>query len=147
MPRRPSATLATFDWPEGEPVRVRMGVHTGEPARHEDGYVGMDVNRAARIAATAHGGQVVVSERDRRAGRRGLPEAVELVDLGWHRLKDIDEPEHIFQLTAPGLPAEFPPLKSLGSQSSLPTPATPLVGRDSELATCRHVVLRPAYGW
>ena len=113
-------TLATFDWPEGEPVRVRMGVHTGHPARLEEGYVGMDLNRAARIAATAHGGQVVVSSATGELVAAGLPEAVELVDLGWHRLKDIDQPEHIFQLTAPDLPAEFPRLKSLGSQSSLP---------------------------
>ena len=136
-------TLTGFDWPDGEQVRVRMGVHTGHPARLEEGYVGMDLNRAARIAATAHGGQVVVSSATGELVGPQLPDAVELVDLGWHRLKDIDQPEHIFQLCAPDLPAEFPHLKSLGSQSRLPTPATRLVGRDAALADLRAVVLRP----
>jgi predicted ATPase/class 3 adenylate cyclase len=134
--------LATFDWPEGEAVRVRMGVHTGHPSRLEEGYVGMDLNRAARISAAAHGGQVVISGATEELVTSGLPDAVELVDLGWHRLKDIDQPEHIFQLTAPDLPADFPRLKTLGSQSNFPTQATPLVGRDSEIRDLQSVVLR-----
>jgi predicted ATPase/class 3 adenylate cyclase len=134
--------LAGHDWPGGEAVRVRMGLHSGEPARHEDNYIGMDVHRAARIAATAHGGQVVVS-----AATLGLadplPAGVSVQDLGFHRLKDIGEPERIYQLAGPGLPEDFPPLKSLGTQTSLPVPATPLVGREEDLARLCAVIAGP----
>jgi len=135
--------LAAFTWPDGAAVKVRMGVHTGEPTRHEEGYVGMDLNRAARIAATAHGGQVVVSRATGQLVGPRLPEGVGLADLGWHRLKDIAEPEQIFQLTAPDLPVDFPPLKSLGAQTSLPVPATPLLGRVEELQAVQGAVTRP----
>ena len=134
--------LTTADWPDGSAVRVRMGLHTGEPSRHEEGYVGIDLNRAARIAATAHGGQVVLSATTAEFLER-LPDVVGLADLGWHRLKDIAEPEHIFQLTAPDLPAVFPSLRSLGAPSSLPIPATPLVGRDGELRDLQEALARP----
>ncbi len=129
--------LQAHRWPQETTVRVRMGLHTGEPVRLEEGYVGMDLNRAARIASTAHGGQIVLSDATRRQVAPGLPPEMDLLDLGSHRLKDIDEPEHIFQLTGLGLPVDFPPLKSLGAQTSLPVPATPLVGRDDELAELR----------
>ena len=122
--------LAGYDWPGGVAVRVRMGLHSGEPARHEDGYVGLDVHRAARIAAAAHGGQVVLSEATRLLAESRLPAGVSVRDLGWHRLKDIEVPERICQLVVPGLPERFPPLKSLGAQTSLPVPLTPLVGRE-----------------
>ena len=86
--------LAAHDWPGGDAVRVRMGLHSGEVTRHEGSYVGMDVHRAARIAATAHGGQVVLSEPAlQRAGP--LPEGTSVRDLGFHRLKDIGAPERI----------------------------------------------------
>ena len=134
--------LTTADWPDGSAVRVRMGLHTGEPSRHEEGYVGIDLNRAARIAATAHGGQVVLSATTAEFLER-LPDVVGLADLGWHRLKDIAEPEHIFQLTAPDLPAVFPSLRSLGAPSTLPIPATPLVGRDEELGDLQESLARP----
>lgn len=135
--------LAGQDWPDTVAVQVRMGLHTGEPTRHEDGYVGMDVHRAARIAATSHGGQVVVSSTTRQLVAEHLPDGIGLLDLGRHRLKDIDGAERIFQLTGPGLPADFPPLKSLGAQTSLPTPPTPLVGRARELAELRESLLEP----
>ena len=125
--------LISYPWPDGARVAVRMGVHTGEPTRHDDGYVGMDVHRAARVAATAHGGQVVVSEATVHLVSDRLDDA-RLLDLGRHRLKDIPEPEHLYQLCAPGLPEQFPPLKSLGTSASLPRASTPLVGRDRELA-------------
>ncbi len=126
--------LGGLDWPGGAVVRVRMGLHSGEPVAHEGNYLGMDVHRAARIAATAHGGQVVLSDATRALASRGMPEGVSVRDLGFHRLKDIGEAERIWQLAGPGLAAEFPPLKSLGTQTSLPVPATPLVGRDEDLA-------------
>ena len=100
--------LASHDWPDGVAVRVRMGLHSGEPARHEDGYIGMDVHRAARIAATANGGQVVLSEPTRLLAEPQLPADVSVHDLGWHRLKDIEAPERIYQLVAPSLQRAVP---------------------------------------
>ena len=125
--------LAAHDWPAGVAVRVRMGLHSGEPSRHEDGYIGIDVHRGARIMATAHGGQVVMSQVTWQLAHPGLPAELSVHDLGSHRLKDIDAPERIFQLIGPGLEEAFPPLKSLGAQTSLPVPATPLVGRVGNL--------------
>jgi predicted ATPase/class 3 adenylate cyclase len=107
----------------GSPIRIRVGVHTGEPLLTEEGYVGMDVHRAARIAAAAHGGQVVVS----RTTRDLVPE-LELLDLGEHRLKDLGRAERLYQLGR----GEFPPLRSL-HRTNLPMPATPFVGREQEL--------------
>ena len=134
--------LAAHDWPGGDAVRVRMGLHSGEPTRHEDGYIGMDVHRAARIAATAHGGQVVLSEVTlQQAGP--LPEGASVRDLGFHRLKDISAPERIYQLAGPGLWEDFPALKSLGTHTSLPVPATPLIGRDDDLERLLAVIARP----
>jgi predicted ATPase/class 3 adenylate cyclase len=125
--------LAGHDWPDGVTVRVRMGLHSGEPTRHEDNYVGLDVHRAARIAAAAHGGQVVLSDATRHLVESRLAGDVSLRDLGWHRLKDIEAPERIYQLVVARLPDRFPPLKSLGAQSRLPVPMTPLVGRERDL--------------
>jgi predicted ATPase/class 3 adenylate cyclase len=104
------------------PISVRMGIHTGEPLATDSGYVGMDVHRAARIAAAGHGGQILLS----RATRDLLPDA-DVVDLGDYRLKDLTRPERIYQL---GL-EEHPPLKSL-NRSTLPEAAHPLVGRREE---------------
>ena len=135
--------LASHDWPGGVAVRVRMGLHSGEPARHEDGYIGMDVHRAARIAAAAHGGQVVLSDPTRQLVESRLPAEVSVRDLGWHRLKDIEAPERIYQLVATGLEERFPALKSLGAQTSFPLPLTPLVGRDGDLEQLRAGVRQP----
>jgi predicted ATPase/class 3 adenylate cyclase len=115
------------------PIRVRMGLHTGTPALHEGGYIGMDVHRAARIAAAAHGGQVVVS-----ATTAALVTGDGLRDLGEHRFKDLAAPERVWQLGH----AEFPPLKSLG-RTNLPVPATPFLGRDEELAAVAELLTRP----
>ena len=105
------------------PIRVRMGIHTGTPHVGEEGYVGADVHRAARIAACGHGGQVLIS-----ASTASLLGIDELRDLGEHRLKDLSAPERIYQLGD----ADFPPLASL-HQTNLPVPATPFLGRDHEL--------------
>ena len=126
--------LAARDWPGGVQVRVRMGIHTGSPGVHDGGYVGMDVHRAARIAGSAHGGQVVVSAASAELVGGVLPTGVWLRELGSFRLKDLPAPERLFQLTGAGLLDGFPALKTLGSASSLPRPATQLVGRDGELA-------------
>jgi predicted ATPase/class 3 adenylate cyclase len=135
--------LAGHDWPGGVAVRVRMGLHSGEPARHEDGYLGLDVHRAARIAAAAHGGQVVMSDTTRLLAASRLLAEVSFRDLGLHRLKDIEQPERIYQLVAADLREDFPPLKSLGTQTSLPVPMTPLIGREGDLEQLRAAITRP----
>jgi DNA-binding NarL/FixJ family response regulator/class 3 adenylate cyclase len=93
-------------WPEDVEVRVRMGLHTGQPSVRAEGYFGIDVHRAARICQAGHGGQVLLSGETREA----LDSEHELEDLGVHELKGLPEPEHIFQLAVPGLPKRFPPL-------------------------------------
>jgi predicted ATPase len=119
-----------------------MGLHSGHPTPHEDNFIGLDVHRAARIAAAAHGSQVVLSAVTWELAQPDLPDELSVQDLGFHRLKDIADAERIFQLTGPGLASEFPPLKSLGAQTSLPVPATPLVGREDDLEQLRALVSR-----
>lgn len=135
--------LAAYPWPAGERVRVRMGIHTGSPQVHDGGYVGLDVHRAARIAAAAHGSQVVMSEATATLVGGSLPPGVSMRDLGSHQLKDITQAQHVFQLVFDGLQADFPPLKTVGASSSLPRPATPLVGRDGELAQLAALLRSP----
>jgi len=135
--------LAAHEWPGGEPVRVRMGVHCGEAEQTGTGLVGLDVHRAARIAAVAHGGQVLVSETAAAMVRDALPAGAALRDLGVHQLKDLGRPERIFQLCGPGLEAEYGPLRSLGNPAlltNLPTQLTAFIGRDRELVEVRALV-------
>ena len=103
-------SLASQRWPEGVDVRVRIGVHTGEADVRQDDYVGLDVHRAARICAAGHGGQVLISSSTRELVADELPSDVALRDLGEHRLKDLDRPEHLFQLVVGDLRADFPAL-------------------------------------
>jgi predicted ATPase/class 3 adenylate cyclase len=128
-------------WPGGERLRVRMGIHTGTPGVHDGDYWGMDVHLAARIAAAAHGGQVIVSAVTGQLTL--LPDGVSLRDLGTHHLKDIPEPEHLLQVTGAGLQADFPPPRSLGTATSLPVPATPLLGRESDLTRVTDLLDQP----
>ena len=107
--------LAAHPWPGGEQVRARMGVHTGEAEKTATGLVGLDVHRAARVAAAGYGGQVLLSEATAVLVRDALPEGAALKDLGVHRLKDLGRPERVFQLQAAGLQASFAPLRSLGN--------------------------------
>jgi predicted ATPase/class 3 adenylate cyclase len=135
--------LQDHAWPGGEQVRVRMGIHCGEAARTATGLVGLEVHRAARVAAVAYGGQVLVSESAVVLVRDGLPPGAALADLGSHRLKDLGRPEQIFQLRAAGLPAEFPPLRSLGNPAlanNLPAQLSAFIGRDREVAEVRALV-------
>ncbi len=113
---------------EGGPITIRTGIHTGTPHLIDEGYVGMDVHRAARIAASGHGGQVLVSAATATVAGRDVVDGVDLVDLGEHRLKDLAAPERLYQLGND----EFPPLNTL-SVSNLPVPTTPFVGRGPEL--------------
>jgi class 3 adenylate cyclase len=130
-------TLASRRWPEGVEVRVRMGLHTGEAEVRIDDYVGLDVHRAARICSAGHGGQVLVSSTTRELVADELPADVALRDLGEHRLKDLDRPEHLFQLVVGGLPADFPALASLssgaGRAGGLPLPPNPTIGRADDV--------------
>src|SRR5580693_9524101 len=135
--------LHAHSWPGGEQVRVRMGIHCGEAARTATGVVGLEVHRAARVAAAGHGGQVLVSEAAAVLVRDGLPPGAALADLGVHRLKDLGRPERIFQLTGAGLPAGFPPLRSLGNPAlpnNLPVQLSAFIGRDREVAEVRALV-------
>jgi predicted ATPase len=115
---------------EAGPIRVRIGLHTGEPTVTREGYVGIDVHRAARIASAGHGGQILVSQ-----STRDLVAADGLRDLGEHRLKDLTAPERIYQFGD----GEFPPLKTLNN-TNLPLPADPLVGRKKELVDVRRLL-------
>jgi class 3 adenylate cyclase len=104
--------LASHSWPDGEDLRVRMSVHTGEPVVGEEGYVGIDVHRAARICAAGHGGQVLLSAATAALVSGALPDGVRQVPLGDVRLKDLEEPERVTQLEIDGLPTSFPPLRA-----------------------------------
>jgi class 3 adenylate cyclase len=127
--------LAAADWPDDRALRVRMGLHTGEGELGGDNYVGVDVHRAARIAAAGHGGQVLVSESTRALVEPALAGDVRLRDMGQHRLKDLPALEHLYQLVISGLPEEFAALRSLDSSlTNLVEAETPLIGRDRELA-------------
>jgi predicted ATPase/class 3 adenylate cyclase len=118
-----SAAVAAHDALAGGPIRVRMGLHSGQPLVTEEGYVGLDVHRAARIAAAGHGGQILVSASTAAdAGERRLR------SLGLHRLKDLSAPDRLYQLGD----EEFPRLKTL-HQTNLPIPATPFLGREKEI--------------
>ena len=113
--------LAAERWPEGGPVRVRIGLHTGEPIRTAQGYTGLDVIRGARIKEAGHGGQVLLSKSAAALIEDALIGGLSLRDLGPHRLKGLPHPERIFQLIIPDLPADFPPLQSLDVRG-LPRP-------------------------
>ena len=135
--------LQAHAWPGGEHVRVRMGVHVGEASKTTTGLVGLDVHRAARVAAAGYGGQVLLSETAAALVRDSLPPGASLADLGVHRLKDLGRPERIFQLQAAGLQAGFPPLRSLGNPAlanNLPAQLATFIGRDRELAEVRALV-------
>ena len=114
--------LAEHSWPQGVTLRVRMGLHTGEPVIARTGYVGMDVHRAARIASAGYGGQVLVSQTTRELIYQDLPSGTRLRDLGEYKLKDIRFPQRIYQLDIEGLPGEFPELKTLSAAETPPTP-------------------------
>ncbi|MCJ7437947.1 MAG: adenylate/guanylate cyclase domain-containing protein, partial [Acidimicrobiia bacterium] len=126
--------LVAEDWSLPEPLQVRMGLHSGEADVRDGDYYGPAVNRGARVAAVAHGGQIVLSRATEELARDGLGNDVSLVDLGDHQLRDLARPEHVFQINTPGLRIDFPPLRSLDAfPGNLPSRPTSFVGRDGDL--------------
>jgi predicted ATPase/class 3 adenylate cyclase len=126
--------LVAHPWGESVGVRVRMGLHSGEPTLVARDYVGLDVHRAARICSAGHGGQVLVSRVTHELVSRELPPGISFRDLGEHRLKDLTHPEQLYQLVIPGLAADFPALRIVERQrTNLPAPLTAFVGRKREL--------------
>jgi predicted ATPase/class 3 adenylate cyclase len=136
--------LIAHRWPAGGEVHVRMGIHSGEVSRTAVGLVGFDIHRAARIAAAAHGGQIVLSATTAALLGDSLPGGVGLKDLGVHRFKDLSRPERIFQLVARGLPVAFPPLRAAGhpkQPNNLPTRVSAFIGREAELAEVGRLIM------
>ena len=131
--------LIGHKWPDENEIRVRMGVHTGEPRLVDGQYVGLDVHHAARVMAAGHGGQVLVSDSTRAL----LDESVRLRDLGEHRLKDLSGLQRLYQLDVEGLPADFPPLKTLDHRpTNLPAQPNAFIGRARELAEAESLLAR-----
>jgi predicted ATPase len=120
-----------------------MGIHTGEPTPTGEGYVGLDLHRGARVMGAGHGGQVLISEETAAMLAGRLPSGLSLRDLGPHRLRDLTDARHLYQLVVEGLPSKFPPLKTLDAQSTnLPVQPTPLVGRARELSELSELLNR-----
>jgi predicted ATPase/class 3 adenylate cyclase len=135
--------LASQAWPEGVVVRVRMGLHTGEPTLSSEGYTGLDVHLAARMMSAGHGGQVLLSQTTRDLVEHDLPAGVSLRDLGVHRLKDLEHPHQLYQLVIADLQASFPPLNTLDTHpNNLPVQLTPFIGREQELTAVQQLLRR-----
>jgi predicted ATPase/class 3 adenylate cyclase len=127
--------LLSSEWKESVPLKVRMALHMGVAEERDGDYFGPPVNRVARLLSAAHGGQVLLSLPTQELVRDQLPAGTSISDLGEHRLKDLFRPERIFQLLAPELPVEFPPLRTLDAyRNNLPLQPTPLVGREKEVS-------------
>ena len=134
-------------WKTSQPLRVRMALHTGEADLRDGDYYGSAVNRCARLRSVAHGGQTLLSHATLDLVRDALPQGVTFRDLGEHRLKDLDRPEHIFQLDIEGLPNGFSPLNTLDRRPhNLPIQRTPIVGRQKEVAAASALLLRDETG-
>ncbi len=134
-------SIHSHQWPSGVSLRVRIGLHTGEPLSTYTAYVGLDVHRATRICAAGHGGQILLSQTTASLVRSDLPPTLDLRDLGEHRLKDLQRPERIYQLVAPDLPDVHTPLRSLSIlPNNLPAQMTPFIGRAHEIAELKSLL-------
>ena len=132
--------LGSENWPHGRPLRVRMGLHTGEGMAGGGDYLGVDVNRAARISDAAWGGQILLSLATKVLVESALPHGVFIRSLGVHRLKDLLGSEHLFDVVIPGLVADFPSPRTLEVPSNLPAQLTSFVGRDAEVAAVKTLL-------
>ena len=130
--------LAAESWTTPSPVRVRAAIHTGQAAWRDGDLYGRAVNRTARLRSLAHPSQILVSSVAAEQARPELSPPAELVELGWYRLKDLDDPERVFEVLHPRLPASYPPLTSPARADNLPAPTTSLVGRADDLAELRQ---------
>ena len=140
------AALAAEGWPDDAPVRVRMAVHTGEANERNGDYFGPAVNRAARLMAMGHGGQVLVSHATEQLVAGSLPNGLDLLDLGEHRLRDLSRPEQIFQLRAPGCDTRFPPLRSMdAARTNLPVQLTSFIGREKDVKAVDALLVGTAW--
>jgi predicted ATPase/class 3 adenylate cyclase len=138
------ALLVHEDWGEAGAPLVRIALHTGSAEERDGDYFGPPLNRVARLLSAGHGGQTLLSLPAQELARDQLPVGAQLRDLGEHRLKDLDRPERVFELLAPDLPADFPPLRTLESRpNNLPMQPTPLVGREREVEDIRGRLLAP----
>lgn len=136
---------ALFDepWLTPTPLRVRVALHTGDADLRVGDYYGSAVNRCARLRSAAHGGQILISHATYSLVRDYPLPDLELRDLGEHRLKDLVQPEHIYQVVSPGLPADFPRLMTLDARpNNLPLMRSPLIGREKELAAARELLMQ-----
>jgi len=133
--------LAAERWGETGPLRVRMAIHAGHAERRDDDYFGTTLNRVARMLGAAHGGQVLLSLPARELVEGELPASVSLRDLGERHLRDLSRPEHLFQLVIDGLPAEFPPLRTVETiPNNLPVALSSFVGRERERAEVKRLL-------
>jgi len=139
--------FAAEPWPTLRPVKVRIGLHTGEAELRDGDYYGAAVNRCARLRGIGHGGQVLLTEAAATLARDRLPGDAGLLDLGTHRLKDLTRPERVFQLMAEDGPCDFPPLRALDSRPhNLPVVRSALLGRERELGQAGALLLRDDVG-
>jgi predicted ATPase/class 3 adenylate cyclase len=135
--------IAGHAWPDGVAVLDRMGLHTGEPVRASEGYVGLDVHRAARICAAGHGGQILISQTTRDLIAEELRAPLGLVDLGSHRLRSLDTPQRLYQVTAPGLARDFPPPRTTDApRNNLKLEVTSFIGREREIEQAMAILER-----
>ncbi len=138
---RAQQSLQAEPWGETGPLKVRMSLHVGEAQPRRGDFFGPAVNRAARLVSIAHGGQILLSAAIASQLDGRLPEGAGLLDLGEHRLKDLEKPERVFQLIGPGLPVDFPPLNSLDLfPNNLPVQLTHFIGREAELAEVQRLL-------
>src|SRR5712691_2463659 len=141
---RAQQDLHAASWGDVGSLRVRMGLHTGEVERQGDHYFGAALYRCGRLTDAAHGGQVLLSSATAELVREALPAAADLRDLGDHRLKDLQRPQRVFQLVAPGLAVDFPALRTLESfRNNLPVQPTPVIGRRREVIAGRGLLQLP----
>ncbi len=133
--------LAGHPWPDGIAVRDRIGLHTGEPWRATEGYIGLDVHRAARICAAGHGGQILISQTTHDLIAHELRAPMGVIDLGTHRLRSLEGPERLYQLTGPGLASDFPPPRTTGApRNNLRLEVTSFIGREREIQQAVQIV-------
>ena len=140
-------TLYAECWPTRTPLRVRMALSTGEADLRDGDHFGAVINRCSRLRAAAHGGQILVSQATCDLAGDTRPLGVRLIDLGEHRLRDVTQPERIFQVAGADLPSQFPPLRSLDTHPhNLPMQRSALIGREREIAAVRELLSRPDVG-